>query len=67
MKYSWEFKLECVNKYKNGEYIVLPRALMNRRTFMNHVRDWVSIYDELGVDGLKHSSTNKDWTPEKKI
>ena len=67
MKYSWEFKLECVNKYKNGEYIVLPRALMNRRTFMNHVRDWVSIYDELGVDGLKHSSTNKDWTPEKRF
>ena len=21
MKYSWEFKLECVGKYKNGEHI----------------------------------------------
>lgn len=67
MKYSWEFKLECVNKYKNGEYIILPRALMNRRTFMNHVREWVKNYDDLGIDGLKHSSTNKDWTPEKRF
>lgn len=67
MKYSWEFKLECVNKYKNGEYIVLPRALMNRKTFMNHVREWVKNYDDLGINGLKHSSTNKNWTPEKRF
>ncbi len=67
MKYSWEFKLECVNKYKNGEYIVLPRALMNRRSFMNHVREWVKNYHDLGINGLKHFSTNKDWTPEKRF
>ena len=24
MKYSKEFKLECVMKYKNGEYINVP-------------------------------------------
>ena len=67
MKYSWEFKLECVNKYKNGEYICLPRALMNRITFMKHVREWVKNYDDLGIDGLKHSPTNKNRTPEKRF
>ena len=67
MKYSWEFKLECVNKYKNGEYIVLPRALMNRVTFLKHVKEWVKKYDDFGIDGLKHSPTNKDWTPEKRF
>ena len=67
MKYSWEFKLECVNKYKNGEYIILPRALMNRRTFMSHVREWVKNYDDLGIDGLKHSSSNKNWTLENRF
>jgi len=67
MKYSWEFKLECVNKYKSGEYIVLPRALMNRDTFMNHVREWVKNYDDLGINGLKHSPTNKNWTPEERF
>ena len=38
-----------------------------RRGFMNYVRNWVKIYDDLGIDGLKHSSTNKDWTPEKRF
>ena len=68
MKYSWEFKLECVNKYKNGEYIATPGKTRNQRiTFMNHVREWVKNYDDLGIDGLKHSPTNKDWTPEKRF
>ena len=67
MKYSLEFKLECVNKYKNGEYIIHPGTLKQRKGFMNHVRNWVKDYDDLGVDGLKHSSTNKDWTAEKRF
>jgi len=67
MKYSWEFKLECVNKYKNGEYITLPGALNQRESFMKHVRIWAKTYDMLGIDGLKHSPTNKDWTPEKRF
>lgn len=67
MKYSWEFKLECVNKYKNGEYIIHPGTPNQRESFMRHVRIWTKIYDVLGVDGLKHSPTNKDWTPEKRF
>lgn len=68
MKYSWEFKLECVDKYKNGEYIVTPGKTRNQhKSFMDHVRDWVATYDDLGIDGLKHSSTNKNWTPEQRF
>ena len=67
MKYSWEFKLECVNKYKNGEYITHPGAPNQRESFINHVRIWAKTYDMLGIDGLKHSPTNKDWTPEKRF
>ena len=55
MKYSWEFKLEYVNKYKNGEYITHPDGPNQRESFMNHVRIWAKTYDMLGVDGLKHS------------
>ena len=67
MKYSWEFKLECVNKYKNGEYITHPGSSEQRRHFMYQVRQWVKNYDDFGIDGLKHSSSNKDWTPEKRF
>ena len=64
MKYSWKYKLECVNKYKNGELIIFLGKHSSRGSFMSHVRAWVKIYDDLGIDGLKHSSTNKDWTEQ---
>ena len=38
-----------------------------RNSFMTHVREWVKSYDDFGIDGLKHSSTNKIWTPEKRF
>lgn len=67
MKYSWEFKLECVSKYKNGEYIQFTGTPDQRHIFMEQVRCWVQNYDDLGIDGLKHSLTNKDWTPKERF
>ena len=67
MKYSWKFKLECVNKYKNGEHIIFPGTPSQHHNFMYHVRAWAMAYDDLGIDGLKHSSINKDWTPEQRF
>jgi len=67
MKYSWEFKLECVSKYKNGEHIDISGSPGFHHGFMKRVRDWAAAYDDLGVDGLKHSPTNKDWTPDERL
>ena len=67
MRYSWEFKLECVNKYKNGQYIETPQDCRSRRGFLTHIYAWVRSYDDLGIDGLKHSLFNKDWTPEQRF
>ena len=64
MKYSWEFKLECISKYKNGEHISTPGKRMRQKDiFMGYVRSWTNKYDDLGINGLKHSLTHKDWTP----
>ena len=67
MKYSWKFKLECVNKYKKGERIAFSGTSMQHHNFMSHVKAWAKAYDDLGIDGLKHYSTNKDWTPEQRF
>ena len=67
MKYSWEFKLECVTKYKNGEYITHQGTRRQHGNFMKHVKVWVKNYDDLGIDGLKHSSTDKNWSPEERF
>ena len=67
MKYSWKFKLECVNKYKKGERINFPGIPKGNDSFMGQVRKWNKNYDDLGIDGLKHSPNNEDWTPEKRF
>ena len=67
MKYSLEFKLECVDKYKNGEHIDIPGSPGFHHGFMDHVRTWAKAFYDLGIDGLKHSPTNKNWTPEERF
>ena len=54
MKYTKEFKLECVMKYKNGIHIKAPPGI-NRSTFLSQVRRWGYIYDSLGEVGLDHN------------
>ena len=51
MKYSKEFKLECVMKYKNGEYIKDPPGVKHHQ-FHNQVLMWCRKYDALGEIGL---------------
>ena len=31
------------------------------------VRVWAKNYADLGIDGLRHSSTAKDWTPTERF
>ena len=65
MKYTLEFKLECVDKYKKGIYIQKPNICKSsHRTFMNKVRNWSSLYDKFGIDGLKRKHFNKEWTKD---
>ena len=67
MKYTWQFKLECVKNYKKGITTPVPEySKMTQRTFNGKVRIWVRVFDIHGVDGLKHKSSNRIWTPEEK-
>jgi len=66
MKYDWKFKLKCILKYKEG-YRNFVLAETNRHNFLNHVRNWVQTYDDLGIEGLKHKRTNKAWTKEERF
>ncbi len=60
MRFTKEFKLECVKKYQNGEYIDLP-AGWKRQTFQHKVRMWSRIYESLGEIGLEHKKPKRIW------
>ena len=62
MKYDLNFKLDCVGKYKEGR---LDRNFQGQ--FSKPLRLWVNTFDELGIDGLKHNSFNKQQTVEQRF
>ena len=66
MKYDLKFKLECVRKYKEGKRDFVPLGICGR-TFLSHVGSRVKAFDDLGIDGLKHNSFNKQWTVEQRF
>ena len=60
MRFTKEFKLECVKKYQNGERIDFP-AGWKYQTFHNRVRVWSRIYESLGEIGLEHKKPKRTW------
>lgn len=66
MKYTVEFKLECVQKYIHGEHIQHPTGVY-RSGFLNQVYAWKKRYEDLGFSGLQHSDTHKVWTSQERF
>ena len=67
MRYSFEFKLECVHLYKSKGCFPPTPENVKQRSFRDKVRIWVRLHDNYGVDALKHSNHNRNWTPEEKL
>ena len=67
MRYSYEFKLECVHLYKKtGGFPPTPEKV-KQKNFRNKVRIWTRLYDQHGAEVLKRSNENRNWTPEDKL
>ena len=65
MRYSYEFKLECVKNYKEGKPNIKPVwCKLNNHNFITAIETWVRLFDRYGPDGLKHKQFNKVWTSE---
>ena len=60
MRFTKEFKLECIRKYKSGQLIDDPGGCKHT-TFRHTVVRWVRIYDSVGEAGLEHRFKMKTW------
>ena len=60
MRFTKEFKLECIRKYKSGELIDDPGGCTHS-TFRHTVVQWVRIYNALGEAGLEHKKPKRTW------
>ena len=66
MRYSFEFKVKCVEMYERGEYPDTPNGITTRK-FKDTIRKWKRMVDSLGVCALRPKSKNKEWKPEEKL
>ena len=67
MRYSYEFKLKCVQLYKEtGTYPPTPEKV-KQHSFRYKITEWTRMYDKHGPDILKHSNENRQWTPDDKL
>ena len=65
MKYSYEYKLMCVDQYKSGKWPDTP-AGVKEKTFRDMVRMWVRQEDARGSEILQHKKQNKVWGADEK-
>ena len=65
MHYSHEYKLECIELYRQGIWPETPEGIITTN-FRKMIRYWVRIEEQNGPDALKHSDNNKVWSPEMK-
>lgn len=65
MKYSYEFKKECVQLYREGKWANTPKGVKEKR-FHDTIREWFKLEEEHGPEILKHGN-NINWTPDQKL
>ena len=65
MKYSYEYKIMCVDLYRQGKWPDTPTGIKDK-TFHDMIRLWVRREDAAGKESLQHRNQNKLWTAEEK-
>lgn len=65
MRYSYEFKMQCVELYLQGLYPETPDGL-SKEYFHKKIRLWVRLVDANGPEVLKHSVGHRVWTAKDK-
>ena len=66
MRYSYEYKLECIELYRHEKWPETPEGILEH-TFHSKIREWVRIEETRGIEALRHPKHNKIWTPEEKL
>ncbi|WP_270819729.1 helix-turn-helix domain-containing protein [[Eubacterium] hominis] len=66
MRYSQEYKMNCIELYRQGKW---PETLdgIKERNFRGMVKKWSRMEEANDSEVLKHKNFNKNWTPEEKL
>ena len=65
MKYSYEYKKQCVELYRQGKWPETP-AGVKQKNFHETIRKWARMEEACGPEVLHHKRQNKVWTAKEK-
>ena len=66
MRYSYEFKMKCIELYKQGVWAERPEGVESDKYFHKLIRTWYRMEQSCGTEVLKHNFHNKVWSPEER-
>lgn len=66
MRYTYEYKINCVELYRQGKWPETPKGI-KERNFRIMIGRWARIEKYQGPEALRHKNFNKIWTPEEKL
>ena len=67
MRYSYEFKREAVDLYRQGKWPKTPEGIKDPENFHEMIRRWARMEENNGPNVLRHKGHDKKWTPEEKL
>ena len=65
MRYSYEFKMYCVELYQQGKWPDTPEGIKTR-SFRIMIRRWTRLLYHNGPLALRHTGTKRKWTAQEK-
>ena len=66
MKYSYEYKRQCVTLYRQGSWPLTPKGVQPQH-FRDMIRLWAKREEAQGPEALRHKAQNKVWTAAEKL
>lgn len=66
MHYSYEYKIKCIDMYRQGQWPEKPETIKDEQDFHKMIRGWSRIEENCGIEALKHKASNKKWTAEER-
>jgi len=67
MRYTLEYKLKCIEMYRQGIWAETPEGIKNPHDFHNMIRRWKRIEEHQGISALNHKPHRKQWTLEERF
>ena len=66
MRYSNEYKKNCIELYRQGKWPETPDGI-KKKNFHNMIRRWERRVQSQGPEAVEHGNGNRKWTTEEKM